>query len=88
MIVYQYLSNIAYIAALTLPYLFIRNGLDDKQVYYDFVVSYLQFINIFFITGIIYLALALAKNGNFPLSDMRLPVCCSPQPLRFYTENL
>ena len=62
MIVYQYLSNIAYIAALTLPYLFIRNGLDDKQVYYDFVVSYLQFINIFFITGIIYLALALAKK--------------------------
>ncbi|HBI63192.1 MAG TPA: hypothetical protein DDY31_18630 [Lachnospiraceae bacterium] len=62
MIGYQYLSNIAYIAALTLPYLFIRNGLDDKRVYHDLVMLYLQFINIFFITGIIYLALALAKK--------------------------
>jgi len=62
MIVNQYLSNIAYIAALTLPYLFIRNELDDKQVYYDLVMLYLQFINIFFITGIIYPALALAKK--------------------------
>ena len=62
MIAYQYMTNIVYIAALTLPYLFIRNRLDDKQVYYDLVMLYLQFINIFFITGIIYLALALAKK--------------------------
>ena len=66
MIAYQYLSNIAYVAALTLPYLFVRNGLDDKQVYYDLVMLYLQFINIFFITGIIYLALALAKKCTLP----------------------
>lgn len=62
MIVYQYLSNIAYLAALTLPFLFVRNELDDKQVYYDLLMEYLQFINIFFITGILYLALALAKK--------------------------
>lgn len=62
MIAYQYLSNIAYVAALTLPYLFIRNELADKQAYHDSVMLYLQFINIFFITGIIYLALALAKK--------------------------
>lgn len=62
MIGYQYLSNIAYLAALTLPYLFVRNRLDDRQVYYDLLLEYLQFINIFFIAGIIYLALALAKK--------------------------
>lgn len=66
MIFYQYLSNIAYLAALTLPYLFVRNRLDDKQVYYDLLPLYLQFINIFFITGIIYLALALAKKCKLP----------------------
>ena len=62
MIAYQYLSNICYLAALTLPYLFVRNGLDDKQIYHDLIILYIQYINIFFITGIIYLALALAKK--------------------------
>ena len=66
MIAYQYLSNIAYLAALTLPYLFVRNTLDDKQVYYGLLAQYLQFINIFFIAGIIYLALALAKKWKLP----------------------
>ena len=66
MIAYQYLSNIAYLAALTLPYLFVRNVLEDKQVYYGLLAQYLQFINIFFITGIIYLALALAKKWKLP----------------------
>lgn len=66
MIAYQYLSNIAYVAALTLPYLFVRNRLDDKQVYYDLLLEYLQFINIFFIAGIIYLAFALAKKLKLP----------------------
>ena len=66
MVGYQYLNNIACIAALTLPYLFIRNALDDKQIYYDLVTLYLQYVNIFFITGIIYLALALAKKWKLP----------------------
>lgn len=66
MIAYQYLSNIAYVAALTLPYLFVRNRLENKQVYHDLLLEYLQFINIFFITGIIYLALALAKKIKLP----------------------
>lgn len=66
MIAYQYLSNIAYLAALTLPYLFVKNMLESKQVYYDLLLEYLQFINIFFITGIIYLALALAKKVKLP----------------------
>lgn len=66
MIAYQYLSNIAYVAALSLPYLFVRNKLDDKQVYYELLTIYLQFINIFFMAGIIYLALALAKKIKLP----------------------
>lgn len=66
MVAYQYLSNIAYLAALTLPYLFVRNALEDKQVYYGLLAQYLQFINIFFIAGIIYLALALAKKWKLP----------------------
>ena len=66
MIGYQYLSNIAYVAALTLPYLFVRNSLDNKQVYFDLLPEYLQFINIFFIAGILYLALALAKKLKLP----------------------
>lgn len=66
MIAYQYLSNIGYAAALTLPFLFVRNRLDDKQVYYDLIVEYLQFINIFFIAGILYLAFALAKKCKLP----------------------
>lgn len=66
MIAYQYLSNIAYLAALSLPYLFVRNRLADQQVYYDLLSEYLQFINIFFIAGIIYLALALAKKCKLP----------------------
>lgn len=66
MVAYQYLSNFAYVAALSLPYLFVRSRLENKQVYYDLLVEYLQFINIFFITGIIYLALALAKKVKLP----------------------
>ena len=66
MIAYQYLSNIAYVAALSLPYLFVRNRLDDKQVYYDLLLEYSQFINIFFMAGIIYLVLALAKKLQLP----------------------
>lgn len=66
MIAYQYLSNFGYLAALTLPYLFVRNRLESRQVYYDLLLEYLQFINIFFITGIIYLMLALAKKIKLP----------------------
>ncbi|MBD5470503.1 MAG: hypothetical protein HDR19_05160 [Lachnospiraceae bacterium] len=66
MIVYQYLSNLADIAALTLPYLFIRNQLDDKNIYYVLLVIYSQYINIFFIAGIIYLTFALAKKFKLP----------------------
>lgn len=66
MIAYQYLSNVAYVAALSLPYLFVRNNLSDKQVYYDLLKVYIQYINIFFIAGIIYLAFALAKKCKLP----------------------
>lgn len=50
------------VAALSLPYLFVRKALEDKYVYYDLLLEYLQFINIFFIVVIIYLALVLAKR--------------------------
>lgn len=62
MIAYQYLSNLADVAALTLPYLFIKNKLENKQLYYVNLVIYSQYINIFFMAGIIYLVFALAKK--------------------------
>ncbi len=64
MVVYQYLNNLLYIASLFLPYLFVMNRLDDTGAD-NFRLSvwvYFQYVNIFFITGIIYLVLALLKK--------------------------
>ncbi len=66
MVVYQYLNNIAYVAALLLPYPFVRKSLSETgRGNVRFLVEiYIQYTNIFFITGIIYLVLALLKKLN------------------------
>lgn len=64
MVVYQYLNNLAYVAALLLPYPFVRGRLSDAGMQ-NFRFSagiFLQYTNIFFITGIIYLVLALLRK--------------------------
>lgn len=64
MIIYQYLNNLAYVAALLLPYPFVSGKLSESMLEnFKFVVKmYIQYTNIFFITGIIYLVLALLKR--------------------------
>lgn len=66
MVVYQYLNNLAYVAALFLPYPFVRGKLSETGMEnFRFLVEmYIQYTNIFFITGIIYLVLALLKKLN------------------------
>ncbi len=66
MVIYQYLDNIAYVVALLIPYPFVSGKLSETgtgNLHY-LVVVYLQYINIFFITGIIYLVVALLKKLN------------------------
>lgn len=64
MVAYQYLNNLAYVAALLLPYPFVRGRLSDAgmQNFRFSVGIFLQYTNIFFITGIIYLVLALLRK--------------------------
>lgn len=64
MVIYQYLNNIAYVAALLLPYPLVSGELSEdglKNVKFA-AEMYIQYTNIFFITGIIYLVLALLKK--------------------------
>ena len=67
LVMYQYLSNVVYVASLSLPYLFIAGSLSDesRESFNGYIMIYLQFINIFFISGIIYLVLALCRKLNF-----------------------
>lgn len=64
MVIYQYLNNIAYVAALLLPYPFVSGKLpeDGAGNLVMLIEIYIQYINIFFITGIIYLVFALLKR--------------------------
>lgn len=66
MVIYQYLDNIAYVVALLIPYPFVVGRLSQTGTanFHYLVVVYIQYINIFFITGIIYLVLALLKKLN------------------------
>lgn len=66
MVIYQYLDNIAYVVALLIPYPFVSGKLSETETgnLHYLVVVYLQYINIFFITGIIYLVVALLKKLN------------------------
>ncbi len=67
LVIYQYLSNLLYVASLALPFLFVSGSLNDEgmESFRTYIWIYLQFINIFFISGIIYLVLALCRKLNF-----------------------
>ncbi len=64
MVIYQYLNNIAYVAALVIPYPFVSGKLTETgtENLRMLIKIYIQYTNIFFITGIIYLLLALLKK--------------------------
>ncbi len=66
MVIYQYLNNIAYVAALIIPYPFVSERLvgTETENLRILIKMYMQYTNIFFITGIIYLVLALLKKFN------------------------
>lgn len=70
MVVYQYLNNLAYVAALLIPYPFVRRGLSGTGMEnFKFLIEmYIQYINIFFITGIIYIVMALLKKLNMNIA--------------------
>ncbi len=69
MIVYQYLCNLAYVLALLIPYPYVKSSLTSggAEAFSVMVKIYAQFINIFFITGIIYLVLALLRKIQVPV---------------------
>lgn len=64
MVIYQYLNNMLYVAALLIPFPFVRGNLPEtgRENFRFLVETYIQYTNIFFITGIIYLVLALFKK--------------------------
>ena len=66
MVIYQYLNNLAYVAALIVPYPFVSERLvgNETENLKLLIKMYMQYTNIFFITGIIYLVLALLKKFN------------------------
>lgn len=66
MVIYQYLNNIVYVAALLLPYPFVSGKLSENDMGSLKVILgiYIQYINIFFITGIIYFVLAFLIKLN------------------------
>jgi len=68
MVVYQYLNNVLYVVALAIPYPFMKGVLSGEEAgTFRFLVEvYIQYINIFFMTGIIYLFLALLKKLRMP----------------------
>lgn len=80
MIIYQYLDNIAYVAALLLPYPFVSGNLPESGMESLKMVLkiYIQYTNIFFITGIIYLVLALLKKLHTNLAGyLVIGLACS-----------
>lgn len=66
MVIYQYLNNLVYVAALLVPYPFVSERLSETgtKTLKMLIWIYIQYTNIFFITGIIYLVLALLKKMN------------------------
>lgn len=69
MIAYQYLNNGLYLIALTIPYPFVKNMLSEEEaeMFHFLIEIYVQYINIFFMTGVIYLLLALFKKLKMPV---------------------
>lgn len=70
MVVYQYLNNLAYVAALLIPYPFVSGNLTGtgRENFNYLTEVYIQYINIFFITGIIYIIMALLKKLNMNIA--------------------
>lgn len=70
MVAYQYLNNIAYVAALLLPYPFVSGKLSEAGTgnFKLLIEMYIQYTNIFFITGIIYLVLSLFKKMDMKIA--------------------
>lgn len=68
-VIYQYLTNLLYVIALLIPYPFVKGSLseDGAKTFSELIRVYPQFINIFFITGIIYLVLAILVKLNVPV---------------------
>ncbi|MEG0392142.1 MAG: hypothetical protein RR626_05220, partial [Anaerovoracaceae bacterium] len=68
MVVYQYLNNLLYLVSLLIPYPFVMATLSDvgRENLKFSIEIYFQYVNIFFITGIIYLVLALLKKLRLP----------------------
>lgn len=66
MVIYQYLNNLVYVAALLLPYPFVSGSLTETgtKIFKVMIWIYIQYTNIFFITGIIYFVLALLRKMN------------------------
>jgi len=69
MIAYQYLNNVLYLIALAIPYPFVKNILsgEETEMFHFLIDVYMQYINIFFMAGVIYLLLALLKIIKLPL---------------------
>lgn len=69
MIAYQYLNNVLYLIALAIPYPFVKNMLSEEEaeMFHFLIEIYIQYTNIFFMTGVIYLLLALLKKLKMPL---------------------
>ena len=70
MVVYQYLNNLVYVIALLIPYPFVSGNLTGtgRDNFKYLTEVYIQYINIFFITGIIYFVLALLKKLNMNIA--------------------
>ena len=70
LIFYQYLSNLSYAAMLWLPWPFIaaRVSAEGVQTLHTNTGLLLQYTNIFFISGVIYLVLALLRKLKAPLA--------------------
>ena len=70
MVVYQYLNNLVYVIALLIPYPFVSGNLTEtgRDNFKYLIEVYPQYINIFFITGIIYFVLALLKKLNMNIA--------------------
>lgn len=64
MVICQYLNNLAYVAALLLPYPLVSGTLSEtgRENVRFLTGAYIQYTNIFFITGIIYFVLALLRK--------------------------
>lgn len=69
MIAYQYLNNVLYLIALAIPYPFVKYMLseEESEMFHFLMEVYVQYINIFFMTGVIYLLLALLKKLKMPV---------------------